>query len=538
MHRSRGKFAQPLPGSGGHGQRVCAALPTKGRAPVGSPATPAAAHVGGRHSSCIAAAATAATTAAPAISAVPPRGADDGEDCVGESQPLLPPPARDAASSYVCDWAQAIQCTLSSLKPEPCQREGCDVLVHHLCQGEWERREGYSDTVARLCCRHHPDYKYRGTPAKVDVAKAQDVISKAKAVHGESQVTTEGVEGSSGKDSEEGSKSGGSDDDGNDPLWVEPVLGGGIGGGSDDDDVGREIHALPAYDITDYTANEYDVHERTAHYMERRPISSYNRVAVEAVYMVKALTLVKSMKTMHKPEIAQRVQDKYKAFIQAIPLDRFADSSIKVMMEAKYFCAKGTSADGLLMKANEVLKNVCALVAGIRGVGTPLHQIPSGRSLPDMRNEFILKKWSAVQGTIYAPSNNDEELMLEVPDGWWLLNPTTNLLLAVLVHRYNPDVVADLTVVPTGQTRETLRNDSRKDTVERRERERIIAHHGMERQRAEDSMLALKAQLMAQTINSGTIDQVKEQLALLSQFKDSYVKVQNRIHGQGEADYD
>jgi hypothetical protein len=51
-------------------------------------------------------------------------------------------------------------------------------------------------------------------------------------------------------------------------------------------------------------------------------------------------------------------------------------------------------------------------------------------------------------------------------------------------------------------------------------------------------MLASKAQLMAQTINSGTIDQVKEQLVLLSQFKDSYVKVQNRIHGQGEADYD
>jgi hypothetical protein len=44
---------------------------------------------------------------------------------------------------------------------------------------------------------------------------------------------------------------------------------------------------------------------------------------------------------------------------------------------------------------------------------------------------------------------------------------------------------------------------------------------------------------MAQTVDSGTIDQVKEQLSLLSQFKDSYVKVQNRIHGQqGEDDFD
>ena len=51
-------------------------------------------------------------------------------------------------------------------------------------------------------------------------------------------------------------------------------------------------------------------------------------------------------------------------------------------------------------------------------------------------------------------------------------------------------------------------------------------------------MLESKAQLMAQTIDSGTIDQVKEQLALLSQFKDSFVKVQNRIDGKGEDDFD
>ena len=42
-------------------------------------------------------------------------------------------------------------------------------------------------------------------------------------------------------------------------------------------------------------------------------------------------------------------------------------------MEAKYFCAKGMSADGLLTKANDVLKNVRVMAAGIRGVGTPLH---------------------------------------------------------------------------------------------------------------------------------------------------------------------
>jgi hypothetical protein len=168
------------------------------------------------------------------------------------------------------------------------------------------------------------------------------------------------------------------------------------------------------------------------------------------------------------------------------------------------------------------------MAAGIRGVGT----------LMDMRNEFILKKWDAMQGMIYAPSNNDDELMLDVQDGWWLTNTTTNLLLALLVHRCNPDVIADPTTVRTGPTREILRKDSQKDTVERRERDRILEHHAMGRQRAEQSMLESKAQLMAQTIDSGTIDQVKEQLALLSQFKDSFIKVQNRIDGKGEDDFD
>jgi len=77
--------------------------------------------------------------------------------------------------------------------------------------------------------------------------------------------------------------------------------------------------------------------------------------------------------------------------------------------------------------------------------------------------------------------------------------------------------------VRTGPTREILRKDSQKDTVEKR---------------AEEWMLESKAQLMAQTIDSGTIDQVKEQLAMLSQFKDSFVTVQNHIDGKGGDDFD
>ena len=326
----------------------------------------------------------------------------------------------------------------------------------------------------------------------------------------------------------------GSDNHEDDPEFVGAVLETGDGGRDEDAHT-----ALSDYGgITDYTANQFDIHERVAHFMEGRPISAYNRVAVEAAYMVEALTLVRGMRTMRKPEVAKHVQDRYKALIHDIVPAQFADNYIKVKMEEKYFRAKGTSADGFLTKANDVLKNVRALAAGIRGVGSPLHQIPSGRSLTDMQNEFILKRWSVAQGQDYVPSNKDEDIMSKVPDGWWLLNPSTNLLLAVLVHRCNPDVVVDPREASAGATRKNLRAEARGNLLERRERDKIVENHGTLRQRAEDSMLQSKAQLMEQTIDLGTIDQVKEQLTLLSQFKDSYINVQNRINGQGSEDYD
>jgi hypothetical protein len=44
---------------------------------------------------------------------------------------------------------------------------------------------------------------------------------------------------------------------------------------------------------------------------------------------------------------------------------------------------------------------------------------------------------------------------------------------------------------------------------------------------------------MAQTIDSAAIDQVKEQLSLLVQFKELYIRVQDRVTGgNGEDDYD
>ncbi len=67
---------------------------------------------------------------------------------------------------------------------------------------------------------------------------------------------------------------------------------------------------------------------------------------------------------------------------------------------------------------------------------------------------------------------------------------------------------------------------------------KIVKMHTTGHQRAEKSVLQSKAELMTQSIDSGTIDQVKEQLTLLSQFKESFIKIRNGIDRKGEETFD
>jgi hypothetical protein len=53
-------------------------------------------------------------------------------------------------------------------------------------------------------------------------------------------------------------------------------------------------------ELNNYSATDYPLNERISYFMDRLPISSSNRSAVEAVYMVEALTIVHSSKTMKK----------------------------------------------------------------------------------------------------------------------------------------------------------------------------------------------------------------------------------------------
>ncbi len=67
------------------------------------------------------------------------------------------PNNKKAKASNICNWGKVIQCNLTALLPLKCQKDGCNILVHHLCQGNWEQSNDHTDTVAHYCFSHHPN---------------------------------------------------------------------------------------------------------------------------------------------------------------------------------------------------------------------------------------------------------------------------------------------------------------------------------------------------------------------------------------------
>jgi hypothetical protein len=90
----------------------------------------------------------------------------------------------------------------------------------------------------------------------------------------------------------------------------------------------------------------------------------------------------------------------------------------------------------------------------------------------------------------------------EIPDGWWMQHVSTNLLLAIFVHRTNPDIISDPTTISPGTTCESICDSTHNKTAARRERDCILENHGTVHQHVEKSMMSLKAQLMAQIVDS------------------------------------
>ena len=62
-----------------------------------------------------------------------------------------------------CDWRHIVPCNNEQLKPLKCTVNGCNKLVHHLCQIEFEQREGFPETLLLKCCLHHPQSPFRAS---------------------------------------------------------------------------------------------------------------------------------------------------------------------------------------------------------------------------------------------------------------------------------------------------------------------------------------------------------------------------------------
>jgi hypothetical protein len=74
--------------------------------------------------------------------------------------PMPPLPEGQEPAGQECDWRlSATGCVHPELVPLKCQREGCNVLVHHLCQNNWHESIMYEpDTIARFCRIHDTRY--------------------------------------------------------------------------------------------------------------------------------------------------------------------------------------------------------------------------------------------------------------------------------------------------------------------------------------------------------------------------------------------
>jgi hypothetical protein len=226
-----------------------------------------------------------------------------------------------------------------------------------------------------------------GRPPCHPAVPPADHINEKSYLRVESQLTTStGLEDVSDNDNNDTlSKNGGIDDIGPDGVFFEH------GNDHDDDDDDEETG-----DINDYSADEYPINERTSHFMDRVNISTSNCAAVECVYMVEAFTLVRDQKQMKRLQVAEKVQAKYWQLITAIPISTFADTTLKPKMIEKFYHAKSGSASSFLDKVEDVIRSVRGVAGGLAGIGTPLHKIPSGKSLSNVKKKYILdeyKKW-------------------------------------------------------------------------------------------------------------------------------------------------
>ena len=109
-----------------------------------------------------------------------------GMKSVQTSMPSLPTVLESAAPQ--CDWRLSTTgCVAPELPQQECQREGCAIMVHHLCQNNWHESINYDPpTIGRYCRIHDGKYassqqlplSVRGEWVDVDMHHSENDISE------------------------------------------------------------------------------------------------------------------------------------------------------------------------------------------------------------------------------------------------------------------------------------------------------------------------------------------------------------------------
>jgi hypothetical protein len=128
-----------------------------------------------------------------------------------------------------------------------------------------------------------------------------------------------------------------------------------------------------------------------------------------------------------------------------------------------------------------------------------------------------------------------------MPKKWWLgckgkgAIRNCNYLLAALVHRNNPDVIRDPRDAPTGDSRESIR----KKVAEARAVLIVDSKTGPKTDcgKHEEVMMAAKASMMQKNVELQECAVVKEQLMMLKEFKESFVRGYSKDGDDDEKEY-
>lgn len=323
-----------------------------------------------------------------------------------------------------CVWALRLGRPCNPILPAaiPCAVSTCRRLVHHMCIINWEAMHNFEGPVSIVCPEHHAHFNAIGGGRK----------------SGLPSLPTFDV---GGGDSFDGNIS---------------FSGDGLQLGEEEDAIEDYPDDYDGTDITEYTLDQFEVNKRCSYYMNCVPITHKNRKAVEFVYMIEADTIVRSENQLCKPELAAKLLEKYKHLIAVIPVNCFGDAGLEATMCKGFYRAKKGSAGGLQDKVRKLKSLVQDVFKKCQ-----LPKLPSGCGIFDVHDRYISEK--------FTESGGGHES--EVPDGWWLSNPSCYHLLAAIVHKDNPDIAADPTLLAPGGTRDEQRAQVAKD----REKQIIVS---------------------------------------------------------------